>query len=232
MSSQECPATGTKVCKDCGVSKTLDEFYKKSGEDRYFAVCKPCFGIRSAASYQKRRKANLRRRKQYVKENEDRVKNYLRGWYQKNREKVIVRSKAYQARPDRVAADKSRHEKRYLENREEIRAKQSARNATPEGKRKQREIYQRHYKAKPHYYIAKGAERRARELKATPAWVDLAKIRDCYAEAKRLTLQTGVKHVVDHIVPLKGRNVCGLHVAENLQVIPEKENLRKFNKFG
>lgn len=78
---------------------------------------------------------------------------------------------------------------------------------------------------------AKKARRRAAKLQRTVGWVDLDKIKKFYTEAKRLTRETGIQHHVDHIIPLRGDNVSGLHVENNLQVITAEDNLSKGNKF-
>jgi hypothetical protein len=52
-----------------------------------------------------------------------------------------------------------------------------------------------------------------------------------YLEAQRLTLETGIEYVVDHIVPLKHRLVCGLHTYANLQCITAEQNRVKGNTF-
>lgn len=85
--------------------------------------------------------------------------------------------------------------------------------------------------AHPGFDAAKQARRRAQELRATPSWADFGAIKAIYAEAARLTLETGIPHHVDHKIPLQGRNVCGLHVAGNLQILTATENVSKSNKF-
>lgn len=74
------------------------------------------------------------------------------------------------------------------------------------------------------------AKYRACKLNATPAWADLDKIQWFYNYAIWLSQITGVPHEVDHIIPLQGENVCGLHVENNLQVIPMRDNRIKGNK--
>jgi hypothetical protein len=67
-------------------------------------------------------------------------------------------------------------------------------------------------------------KRRARKLRATPRWADLGKIRQIYQDCP-----TGFH--VDHVVPLKGKIVSGLHVETNLQYLPQAVNAAKSNRF-
>jgi hypothetical protein len=71
--------------------------------------------------------------------------------------------------------------------------------------------------------------RSRRERQATPAWADLEAIAAVYMEAQRMTRETGALHVVDHIVPLRGRIVSGLHVHTNLRVVHWRENAAKLH---
>lgn len=84
-----------------------------------------------------------------------------------------------------------------------------------------------------HNKLAANAKRRATRLKATPKWLtkqQLAEIANIYKQAKELEKETGLKYHVDHIIPLKGKDICGLHTPWNLQILKAEENIRKSNK--
>jgi len=99
--------------------------------------------------------------------------------------------------------------------------------------KRNREVSRKHYQTNKADYMAKDAERRARKVKATPKWLsksDREHIKRIYRVRQKVSDKTGVEHHVDHIVPLKGDSICGLHVPWNLAIIPAKMNLSKGNK--
>ena len=64
-----------------------------------------------------------------------------------------------------------------------------------------------------------------------PKWSDMEKIKELYKQAVIKSKETGIQWHVDHVVPLRGKLVSGLHVPENLQVIPGIENVKKANRY-
>ena len=78
-------------------------------------------------------------------------------------------------------------------------------------------------KANPAKCSIQKAKRRSTKPQATPAWADHAQIAVVYVKAQEWGMG------VDHVVPLRSKIVCGLHVWENLQLLIKPENVRKGN---
>jgi len=82
-------------------------------------------------------------------------------------------------------------------------------------------------------WVASKARYRAQKLQAQPKWLSedqVKEIESFYWLRDDIRAITGEDYHVDHIVPLKGKNVCGLHVPWNLQVLPSDVNLSKGNR--
>ena len=86
--------------------------------------------------------------------------------------------------------------------------------------------YRRCYQTARHVYIARARARRTKLALATPAWADHDAIAAIYRKAAALGMH------VDHIVPLQGKRVSGLHVHTNLQLLTPTENLKKGNRYA
>lgn len=84
------------------------------------------------------------------------------------------------------------------------------------------------------YGAAWAAKRRANKRQRIPNWLskeDYLQIKSMYTFAKIMTACTGKLYHVDHILPLKGKTVSGLHTLYNLQILPALENIQKGNKY-
>jgi len=96
--------------------------------------------------------------------------------------------------------------------------------------------YSRDYaKTIRHKRNAYAMKRYAQGKNCTPPWLNkeqLSQIENFYWLATDLRVITGQEYHVDHIVPIQGKNVCGLHVPWNLQVLPSDINIAKSNKFN
>jgi hypothetical protein len=110
--------------------------------------------------------------------------------------------------------------------------KMAWRHANPEKIKKQQREY---YRKRPELLKAKAVKYKQMLKQATPKWLtkeQWSEILKTYAIARELSWLSESRLVVDHIIPLRGENICGLHVPENLQIIPESLNVRKGNSFG
>ena len=86
----------------------------------------------------------------------------------------------------------------------------------------------------PEKHNARQQMREALKISRVPSWATEQDNRDIsamYALAKKLESLTGVVYHVDHIIPLNGTNVCGLHTPRNLQILEASLNVKKSNKF-
>lgn len=225
MSTHERAAT--RVCSECGVAKPETDFYAT----RKTRKCKPCELAVGKRRYESSKERILQRCAAYREANKPKIQAYMAKRYAETKDAWLERGKRWRSAPEVQERERERQRKRYAADSEAIQASRRAYyESNPEAKAKWDAYYKAYCKQNSAKLNAKGAKRRAGMLYATPPWANLASIARAYRLAAEISAATGVPHHVDHIVPLRGRNVCGLHVEWNLQVIPAKENRRKFNK--
>jgi hypothetical protein len=97
---------------------------------------------------------------------------------------------------------------------------------------KYRKYSQQYCKENPDKVNAKASKRRATKLQRTPLWGDINRIKGFYKLAKIMSDLCKEPYHVDHIVPMQGKIVCGLHVPENMQVLPASLNISKNNQWN
>lgn len=172
--------------------------------------------------------ANKEKAKAYSLANKEKKAEYNKAYNLANKEKKKETAKAYNLANKEKVAEKGRAY--YLANKEVIAEKGKAYNlANKEAKAETNKAY---CLANRDIMNAKEAKRRAAKLERTVSWSNADAIKAIYTEAQRLTEETGEPYHVDHIIPLQGELVSGLHVENNLQVLTAYDNLSKSNTFN
>ena len=170
--------------------------------------------------------------KEYAQRNKDKAREKVKEWRKANPEALAEQRARYKAKHPEKALERTLRWK--WKNIDKVRAKDRENQAAYRRGNKEKVVA-----AKRKYAInnkgiinAAVAKREAAKKQRTPNWLspnDLWMIQEIYTLASLRSDYTGISWHVDHIIPLQGENVSGLHIPINLQVIPAVENIKKSN---
>ena len=157
-------------------------------------------------------------------------KAYQKAYAQRNREKAYQKVKEWRAaNPEKWAEQSKRYAKKYPE--KSVARTQAWRDRNPEKAAESCKKTRQKHAAR---VLANKAKYRATKLQATPVWLNKGHWFEmsCVYVYRDALKRVGLDYHVDHIVPLQGKNVSGLHVPENLQVILATQNRLKNNRYA
>ena len=162
-------------------------------------------------------------------------REYLRAWRQANPDYDKARQQIRKLQPEYTERERLRSIKRRAANSERLNEQARLRHAErmsmdPEYRLSKAKNALGWIKRNPVKALANSVIYTAKKLQAIPAWADREHIQTFYDIADAYWIAFGIEFEIDHIVPLRSSKVCGLHVSENLQLLPPLANRSKNNR--
>lgn len=224
-----------KTCNACKEALPLASYSRdKSTKDGHARKCKACSSAYGAKWYAENREKVLDRCAARFEAKREEILAHGRNRYHSDpglRLKLRGKHAAWAAaHPDKMREYARKSNQKHAEKRRKQCADWRARNRD-----KHLALVSRWVAQNKHASASYTAKRRAAKRASVAIWADseferLA-ITEAYSLAVLRTAATGIRHEVDHIVPLRGKTVCGLHCAANLRVIPAALNVAKGNRY-
>lgn len=190
-----------KYCKKCDTTRDFSEFHRSKQHRDGYSPI--CKSCKKSYN------------KAYYNKNKSEIVEQKKSYYYKNQEALLAQKKEYYDSNRELVIDKVQT---YRKN----------------NKQKISEMKSKYQRENRHKTNRVGADKRARKRQRTPSWLTKSQkeeMNNLYWLAQDLRSITGEDYHVDHIVPLAGKDVCGLHVPWNLQVLPSDINISKGNKY-
>jgi hypothetical protein len=211
-----------KACSSCLQKLPLESFTKDSSKTSGFgSLCKPCAAEKRRV-YHAKMKADPKYKAIYQARNA--------AWRLNNKELALASTAKWVAEnPEKVHAIKTRSADKTRADRNARLREKSA--TTPGWQTEKANRWRKNNRDKARSALQK---RRVALTKALPLWfgeLDAFVITEANALACVREQKTGVKWHVDHVIPLRGKKVSGLHVWNNVRVIPALVNIRKSNQY-
>lgn len=212
----------SKRCTKCREEKALIDFAidKRTNSGRA-SGCKACQKAWEVAN----KDAIAERRREYHARNAKKRCAYAKAWADANPERKKASKDAWYARNAESERQKSRSAYWRDPERSRQKAREWQRNNRERAAANNRDRLRRNPGIARAYQVA----REQAVARAIPAWANKFFISEAYRLARLRKEVCGGEWHVDHIVPLRGRTVCGLHVEHNLQVITGSANVKKNN---
>lgn len=175
--------------------------------------------------YLKNRAKIIARSKKRYEENKELRRKQIIEWRKRNPDKVRA---SLERRKDKI---KKKAREYYYKNKDRVRENRKRRKS--EIKAYMENYYPEYAEQNRGKLNALKKRYKLKKKKATPQWLSVVQIKEIeqfYVQAAIKTKETGTLHHVDHIIPIQGKEVCGLHVPWNLQILQAPENRQKSNR--